>query len=53
MTPLAAPVGGGRGRNEDDEEHTRKVLIEADPESVFGSEELTAPQVIGDDEYED
>ena len=48
---MGAPMGAGR--KEEDEEHTRKVLIEADPESTFGSEELTAPQVIGDDEYED
>ena len=52
----AGMMGGapmGAGRKDEDEEHTRKVLIEADPESTFGSEELTAPQVIGDDEYED
>jgi hypothetical protein len=29
------------------------VLIEVDPESTFGSDVLTAPQVIGDDDYED
>jgi hypothetical protein len=44
----------GSGRNQDDdEEHKRKILIEADPEDTFGSDVLTAPQVIGDDEYED
>jgi hypothetical protein len=48
-----APMGGGRGKGDDDEEHKRKVLIEADAEGVFGSDVLTAPQVIGDDEYED
>lgn len=48
-----APVGAGRGKGEEDEEHKRKVLIEADAEGVFGSDILTAPQVIGDDEYED
>jgi hypothetical protein len=50
---MGAPVGAGRGRSDDDEEHKRKVLIEADAEGLFGSDELTAPQVIGDDEYED
>ena len=34
-------------------EHQRKFLIEIDPEGTFGSDVLTAPQVIGDDEYED
>jgi hypothetical protein len=48
-----APVGAGRGKGEDDDEHKRKVLIETDSEGLFGSDELTAPQVIGDDEYED
>jgi hypothetical protein len=48
-----APLGGGRGKGDEDEEHQRKVLIETDAESVFGSDVLTAPQVIGDDEYED
>lgn len=50
-SPMTAPMSNGRNK-EDDQEHTRKVLIEADAESVFGSEELTAPQVIGDDEYD-
>jgi len=49
----AAPVGAGRGKGDEDEEHQRKYLIEADAEGVFGSDVLTAPQVIGDDEYED
>lgn len=48
------PMGGaGRGKGDEDDEHRRKVLIEADAEGVFGSDVLTAPQVIGDDEYED
>jgi hypothetical protein len=50
--PFGAPMGTGRNQD-DDEEHKRKVLIEADPEGTFGSDVLTAPQVIGDDEYED
>lgn len=49
---FGAPMGGGRNRDED-EEHKRKVLVEADAEGTFGSDVLTAPQVIGDDEYED
>lgn len=48
-----APVGGGRGKGDEDEEHQRKFLIEIDSESTFGSDVLTAPQVIGDDDYED
>lgn len=48
----ATPVGS-RGKGDEDEEHQRKILIESDAESLFGSDVLTAPQVIGDDEYED
>jgi hypothetical protein len=48
-----APIGAGRGKGDEDEEHQRKVLIEIDAEGVFGSDILTAPQVIGDDDYED
>lgn len=51
--PMGAPVGAGRGKNDEDNEHQRKVLIESDGEALFGSDVLTAPQVIGDDEYED
>ncbi len=51
--PVGAPVGPGRGKGDEDTEHERKVLIEADAEDTFGSDVLTAPQVIGDDEYED
>jgi hypothetical protein len=46
-------MGGGRGKGDDDEQHERKYLIEPDPEATFGSEVKTAPQVIGDDAYED
>lgn len=49
----AAPMSGGRGKNDEDSEHDRKYLVEPDPEETFGGEVLTAPQVIGDDEYED
>jgi hypothetical protein len=50
---MGAPLGGGRGKDDEDAEHERKVLIEADSEETFGSDVLTAPPVIGDDEYED
>ena len=46
-----APVGANR--KDEADEHQRKVLIESDAEGLFGSDVLTAPQVIGDDEYED
>lgn len=49
---MGAPAGAGRGKGDEDEEHRRKVLLEVDGESVFGSDQLTAPEVIGDDEYE-
>jgi hypothetical protein len=51
--PIGAPMGAGRNKDDEDSEHQRKVLIEADAEETFGSDVLTAPQVIGDDEYED
>jgi hypothetical protein len=50
------PMGGamgGQGKGDEDEEHERKIMIESGGEDVFGSDTLTAPQVIGDDEYED
>jgi hypothetical protein len=50
---LGAPLGAGRGKDDEDAEHQRKVLIEVDSEETFGSETLTAPSVIGDDEFED
>jgi hypothetical protein len=42
-------MGGGRGqRGKDDEEHKRaSFLVEADPDSIFGTDERTAPPVIG------
>lgn len=49
-----APMGAaGRGQGDEDSEHQRKVLIEADPEATFGTDELVAPRVIGDPAYED
>jgi hypothetical protein len=50
--PMGA-MGAGHGKGDDDEEHDRKIMIESGGEDVFGSDVLTAPQVIGDDEYED
>ncbi|GAB3449727.1 hypothetical protein [Actinophytocola sediminis] len=45
--PLA---GGGRGQGaEDAERRTPTYLQEDDPEAVFGTDEATAPQVIGED----
>lgn len=46
------PMGaGGRGRGEDDlERRSPSYLREDDPESVFGTDEMTAPPVIGEDE---
>lgn len=53
------PGGGGRGmggaprgkgEDEEDKEHGRpSYLVEGDPESTFGNDQLTAPPVIGDD----
>lgn len=38
----------GKGDKEDDQEHERPAyLVEGDPESAFGSDQLTAPPVIG------
>ena len=42
------PIGGARADGEDDGEHRRPAyLVEPDAESLFGSDELTAPPVIG------
>ncbi|TCP46788.1 hypothetical protein EV191_11364 [Tamaricihabitans halophyticus] len=43
-------AGGQRGRGSEDEEHERKTwLIEPDKEGTFGTDEMTAPPVIGED----
>lgn len=45
--------GGGRGKGEgeEDKEHERpSYLVEGDPESTFGNDQLTAPPVIGGDD---
>lgn len=42
------PMGGSRANGEDDDEHNRpSFLVEADPDAVFGTDEMTAPPVIG------
>ncbi|MFC4854425.1 hypothetical protein [Actinophytocola glycyrrhizae] len=41
----------GKGEREDDQEHDRPAyLVEGDPESTFGNDQLTAPAVIGGDD---
>ncbi|SDC90207.1 hypothetical protein [Actinokineospora iranica] len=41
-------AGGARGQGGEDEEHSRpSYLVEADPDEVFGTDEMTAPPVIG------
>jgi hypothetical protein len=44
-------MGAGRGggsRGQGDGEHKRaSYLVEADPDSIFGTDERTAPPVIG------
>ncbi|WP_091376637.1 hypothetical protein [Actinokineospora alba] len=40
--------GGGKGQGGEDEEHTRaSFLQEDDPEAIFGTDQITAPPVIG------
>ncbi len=41
-------AGGGKGQGEEDTEHQRpSYLIEPDPEDTFGTDQITAPPVIG------
>lgn len=41
----------GKGDREEDDEHNRPAyLVEGDPESAFGNDQLTAPAVIGGDD---
>jgi len=46
------PMGaGGRGQGEEDTEHVRPTwLLEDDPDELFGTDEVTAPPVIGGDD---
>ena len=42
------PIGAGRGDGEQDGVHRRPAyLVEPDAKSLFGTDELTAPPVIG------
>jgi hypothetical protein len=42
-------MGGGRGGRDDDGEHERPTyLVEPDPHETFGTDEITAPPVIGE-----
>jgi hypothetical protein len=47
-----APGAGGAGRggkgDEDEEHKTAEYLQEADPDAIFGSDQLTVPPVIGE-----
>jgi hypothetical protein len=46
--PMMGPAGRG-GQGEDDEEHkTAEYLQEADPDALFGYDQLTVPPVIGE-----
>ncbi|SDD82873.1 hypothetical protein [Actinokineospora iranica] len=45
---MGAGAGGGRGQGDEDTEHQRpSYLIEPDPEDTFGTDQITAPPVIG------
>ena len=42
-------AGGGGARGGEDEEHTRaSFLVEDDPDALFGTDQVTAPPVIGE-----
>lgn len=51
---MAGMAGGGAGKGkEEDQEHKRAdYLQENDPESLFGTDEKTAPPVIGDPTFD-
>ncbi|MGW5748946.1 hypothetical protein ACWEVN_46540, partial [Amycolatopsis sp. NPDC003861] len=40
--------GGAKGQGGGDEERTSKYLLGDDPNDIFGTDELTAPPVIGE-----
>lgn len=40
--------GGKGGKGGDDDEHETKYLVSEDPNDLFGTDELTAPPVIGE-----
>jgi hypothetical protein len=41
-------AGGKGGKGGEDEERTSKYLVGDDPNALFGTDELTAPPVIGE-----
>jgi hypothetical protein len=44
----AGGMGAGRGEGGEDDEHQRpSYLVEPDPDATFGSDQMTAPPVIG------
>ncbi|GAA5157752.1 PPE domain-containing protein [Amycolatopsis dongchuanensis] len=45
---MAGMGHGGRGKGAEDEEHQTKYLVSEDPNELFGTDELTAPPVIGE-----
>jgi hypothetical protein len=46
---MGSGMGGKKGEGAEDAEHQRaSYLVEADPESIFGSDARTAPPVIGE-----
>lgn len=50
-TGAMGALGAGRGQGGEDKEHERKSFLrEPDPEAIFGTDEVTAPPVIGEDE---
>lgn len=49
MSGMGGMAGhGAKGKGEDDEEHQSKYLVGDDPNEIFGTDELTAPPVIGE-----
>ncbi|MEY7971502.1 hypothetical protein AB8O38_05820, partial [Saccharomonospora xinjiangensis] len=46
--PMGGGAGAGKGQGGEDSDHQRPTyLVEADPDDVFGTNERTAPPVIG------
>ncbi|WP_037307544.1 PPE domain-containing protein [Amycolatopsis orientalis] len=41
-------AGGAKGKGAEDEERSSKYLVGDDPNDIFGTDELTAPPVIGE-----
>lgn len=46
--PMGGGAGGAGGKGEEDLEHQApSYLLESDPDAIFGTDEITAPPVIG------